>query len=331
MRTAITDESAAASAFGLACPRHRDQILVSRGGRLVCAHGCSFPIVSGIPRFVGTLSYADAFGLQWNRFRTTQHDSETGTTISRDRLERCLGGLSRVRGHRVLEAGCGSGRFTEILLHEGASVLAVDISSAIEVNFTNNSGKPRYAACQADVNSLPVAPGSFDIVLALGMIQHTPDPEQTIGSLAEAVVPGGALVFDHYTEGYSITPVRRLLRATFVRLGPRAGSAAALWLARVLVPLHRLTWRDGRASRGVRPYLLRLSPLVDYYDSYRQLDAATLAKWSILDTHDTLTDRYKHLRTGEQLRATVEANGLVVEELRLAGNGVEVRALKPAR
>jgi hypothetical protein len=92
-----------------------------------------------------------------------------------------------------------------------------------------------------------------------------------------------------------------------------------------------LTWRDSRASRGVRPYLLRLSPLVDYYDSYRQLDAAALAKWSILDTHDTLTDRYKHLRTGEQLRATVEANGLVVEELRLAGNGVEVRALKPAR
>ncbi|HEY0787434.1 MAG TPA: methyltransferase domain-containing protein, partial [Thermoanaerobaculia bacterium] len=84
-------------------------------------------------------SYADAFGAQWRRYSRTQLDSYTGTTISRDRLRRCLGeelweGLS---GRKVLEAGCGAGRFTEVLLERGAILTSVDLSDAVVANAEN--------------------------------------------------------------------------------------------------------------------------------------------------------------------------------------------------
>src|SRR5215212_3923260 len=119
----------------LRCIEHQ-QPMFSTEKELQCGNGCSVPIVKNIPRFVPAENYASAFGRQWKMFRKTQLDSHTGTTISRDRLQRCLGGsISVVRGKTVLEAGCGAGRFTEILLKAGASVFACDLSSAVEANY----------------------------------------------------------------------------------------------------------------------------------------------------------------------------------------------------
>src|SRR5215207_10851126 len=146
---------------------------------LKCANGCVIPIVNNIPRFVSSDNYASAFGQQWNKFRKTQLDSHTGTTISRDRLQRCLGGsLDVSKGKSVLEVGCGAGRFTEVMLKAGARVFACDLSSAVEANYENcRQLGPDYFVCQADALKLPVAPQSFDFVVCLGVIQHTPSPE----------------------------------------------------------------------------------------------------------------------------------------------------------
>jgi SAM-dependent methyltransferase len=104
-----------------------------------------YPVLKGIPRLLPSGSnYADAFGEQWLRWRTTQLDSHSGTTITKDRLPRCLGErgaalLSRTDLPRqVLEVGCGAGRFTEILLqYPSARVTSLDLSSAVEANQTN--------------------------------------------------------------------------------------------------------------------------------------------------------------------------------------------------
>ena len=112
-----------------------------------------------MPRFVASDDYAAAFGWQWTHFQKSQLDSYTGTTISRDRLTRCLGGsLSIVRGKAVLEAGCGAGRFTEILIESGARVVAADLSSAVDANYANCGAATDYFVWQADIRRLPVAP-----------------------------------------------------------------------------------------------------------------------------------------------------------------------------
>jgi len=300
---------------------------VEHAGALACPSGCETPIVRGIPRFVPSEGYAAAFGWQWTRFRRSQLDSHTGTTISRDRLVRCLGGsLDVVRGKSVLEAGCGAGRFTEILLAAGARVVAADLSSAVEANYANCGTCDDYFVCQADIRELPVAPHSFDVVLCLGVVQHTPEPEETIAALASYVKPGGLLVIDHYSRDYPVTPPRRLLRELLLRLPADRARRLALGTTTLILPLHRALWRRRRGFGRLRRYLGRVSPVVDYYDAYPQLGAELLAEWALLDTHDTLTDRYKHLRGPDEIRETLASLGLGDVEVTLGGNGVEARA-----
>lgn len=297
---------------------------------LACPAGCRVPIVRGIPRFVATDGYAAAFGWQWTHFRRSQLDSYTGTTISRDRLTRCLGGsLDVVRGKTVLEAGCGAGRFTEILLQSGARVVAADLSTAVEANFANCGAAPGYFVCQADIRQLPVAPHSFDVVVCLGVVQHTPMPEETLGALAGYVKPGGLLVVDHYSRAYPVTAPRRVLRGLLLRLPPERARRVAVGTARALLPVHRALWRRRRGFGRLRGYLRRISPVVDYYESYPQLGRELLSEWAVLDTHDTLTDRYKHLRAPEEIRDALVGLGLDDVEVTVGGNGVEARARWP--
>lgn len=300
---------------------------------LRCNDGCSFPIVNGIPRFVPSDNYASSFGLQWNEYRTTQLDSHTRLTISRDRLTRLFGGsLDVVKGKKVLEAGCGAGRFSEILLGAGAHLHAVDLSTAVEANYANCSHFPLYSVCQASILKLPFAPEQFDIVICIGVIQHTPNPEETMAALCRQVKPGGLLVIDHYTYGYAVTLSRRLLRTVLLKMPSNIALGACKTLTACLWPLHGYLWhfRTIPLIRRLRHHFLRLSPIVDYHDAYPQLGPERLKIWATLDTHDTLTDYYKHLRSADEIRDTLSSLGMDQIETAYAGNGVEARAYKPA-
>ena len=304
--------------------------LLKEENALVCDYGCRVLIVRDIPRFVASSKYATGFGLQWNQFRKTQLDSYTHTTISHDRLTQALGGnLEILRGKAVLEVGCGAGRFTEVMLAAGARVVACDLSSAVEANYANCRDQPNYFVCQADARTLPLALKSFDFVVCLGVIQHTPSPEETIAALARFVCPGGMLVIDHYAPDYPTTFLRRWLRRLFLRLQPATAKSLALSLSRALLPLHKLAWSQKRGFWRVRRQLQKFSPLVDYYDVYPQLGKKILAEWSMLDTHDTLTDHYKHLRTPEQIEDCMRSCGLVDIAAYYGGNGVEAHAKRP--
>jgi SAM-dependent methyltransferase len=236
-----------------------------------------------------------------------------------------------VRGRWVLEAGCGAGRFTEVLLDSGAHVFACDLSSAVEANAANFHGREHHFVCQGDIYSLPVAESSFEVVICLGVLQHTPYPETAIESLAKAVKPGGMLVIDHYSPAYHQPLQRRLLRALLLSLPQRLHTPLALGLGHSILPLHRMLWHRPRYHRiwsRLRTLLHRFSPLVDYHASYPELDERILAEWCILDTHDTLTDRYKHLRDADAIRHALSNSGLEVLSCADGGNGIEARAVR---
>lgn len=319
----------------LLCRPHQEGLARSvKGSRWGCAAGCDLRVEGGVTRCVTSQNYAGGFGLQWNAFRRTQLDSMTGTTISRDRLRRILGGsLVPVAGSLVLEVGCGAGRFTEVLLDAGARVVAVDLSSAVDANFSNNGDHPRLSIFQADVMALPFAPGQFDVVIAVGMVQHTPSPERTMAEPCAPLKPDGLLALDHYTPGGHEPRSRRVLRHISLRLPARLSLAVVRALVAGLWPLHRALFRASTRVRGVgRLYnlLVQGSPVVDYQRSYPELSPSLLRAWATLDTHDSVTDRYKHLRTAEQIAATLAACGLERIETGYAGNGVEARARRPA-
>lgn len=317
----------------LFCPDHHVELVCSASGNeLICPSGCTYPILDNIPRFVPPENYSSSFGLQWNTFRKTQLDSENGLSISRDRLTHLMGGsLDGLWGKSVLEAGCGAGRFTEILLDAGACVLAADLSSAVEANYQSCSSSQHYSVCQADILKMPVDESSFDFIICIGVIQHTPDPEQTIAKLCTYVKEGGMLVIDHYSYGYPQPLTGRIIRNLCIRLPSHISMRICSGLTTAMWPIHASLWKHRRhlGVRLIRSFFLKISPVVDYHDAYPQLDNDRQFEWALLDTHDTLTDAYKHLRTAEEIRATLEKHGMKDIEVIYAGNGVEARAFKP--
>ena len=316
----------------LICPQHKSPLSVMKDKTYYkCDSGCQFEIRNQIPRFVPLENYASGFGLQWNTYRRTQLDSFTGIPISAERLKRIAGGtLEMFQGKTVLEAGCGAGQFTEIMLDSGANVWAVDLSTAVDANYENCHNKPGYTVCQADILSLPFAPGQFDIVVCIGTIQHTPSPEKTIQALCSQVKPGGLLLIDHYTYGYAITFLRKHIRKFLLNKGEVFSIQFVQLMTNLLWPLHVALFKASRIKGvgRIRSYFIQWSPVVDYQDAYPALGSKLLRQWAMLDTHDTLTDRYKHLRSVEEIEAVLHANGMTKIELFYAGNGVEARAQK---
>lgn len=310
------------------CPLH-DEELEDLGVLLRCAMGHDFPVRQSIPRFVQGPTYADAFGAQWLAHRRTQLDSATGTTISAERLARCLGAelWHRLQGLQVLEVGCGAGRFTELLLERGASVTSVDLSSAVDANAENCPVSTHHRVAQADVRYLPFRAFQFDVVLCLGVVQHTPSPEATIELLYRSVRSGGWLVFDHYIRRWhSRLRASTLLRLYARRLPPGRGLDLAERLVRRLAPVHDLA-----RSEPTRQALRVLLPTASYRSAYPELDERTRRQWEILDTHDALTDRYKHLRTEIEIAATLSDLGAVDIDVSRGGNGIEARCRRGER
>src|SRR6266511_680058 len=198
----------------LACPRCRSQLALGaqtkrdghiEEGTLSCTGcGAGYPISGSIPRFVPRQNYAEGFGFQWNRFRRTQLDSHSGLTISHDRLLRQTGWPQEsFRDARVLDIGCGAGRFAEVALGLGAEVFAVDYSTAVDATLENLGNHPRLNVVQGDLYHLPFAANSFDMLYCFGVIQHTPDPYRAVLSLPALLTGGGYLAVDVYPRRWT--------------------------------------------------------------------------------------------------------------------------------
>lgn len=294
----------------------------------MCPTGHSFPIEGGIPRFVASDSYAAAFGPQWIRYKKTQLDSHTGLPLSQSRAMRCIGesGWSSLDGASVLECGCGAGRFTEVLLQQGAHLTSIDLSTAVEANQANFPQSTQHRIAQADIMALPFKGRGFDVVFCLGVLQHTPVPEATILALFQHVRPGGLLVLDHYSYnlsfmGYCLGP-QPLARAVLRRLPPATGLRATEFLVGVTWPMHS-------RLRRYRRLLNRISPVNTYFDLIPTLSDDDQKHWALLDTHDALTDHYKWRRTPREIRRGLQGTGAVGISVWRGGNGVEARGRRP--
>ena len=288
--------------------------------------GKSYEVKNNIPRFVTGDNYADSFGFQWNTYTRTQLDSQNGNNISESRLKAFLGThLSELKGKNVLEVGCGAGRFTEILLKYGAHVHATDLSNAVEANYKNFSGREHYQIAQADLYGIPYPFESFDLVLCIGVVQHTQDPVKSISTLYQYVKPGGILAYDQYllTSFYftkPVMPVRYFLK----NMKPEKAHRVVNRLAETFFPMQ---WRF-RNNRVVTFLLNRISPLYNYFNKYPEMNREEHFELTKLDTFDGLTDYYKHLTTVGKTRRVLKPFRFKSLEVKEGGNGVEVVAVK---
>lgn len=103
--------------------------------------------------------------------------------------------LVTLSGQRVVDIGCGGGILADSMARKGADVLGIDLSTkALKVAQLHalEAQTPgiRYREVSAEALAAE-APGGFDVVTCMEMLEHVPDPASVVGACAELVKPGG--------------------------------------------------------------------------------------------------------------------------------------------
>jgi SAM-dependent methyltransferase len=295
-------------------------------GELVTPDGVRrYPIENHIPRFVSSDNYAQGFGFQWNKFQKTQLDSYTGIPLSRNRLFESSGWTpSMLKGKRVLDVGCGAGRFAEIALDAGAFVVALDYSSAVDACWANHSSCPQLNVVQGDIYHLPFVSNSFEFVYCLGVLQHTPDVKKSFAALPEQLCPGGRLVVDVYPDLWlNMLWPKYWLRPIAKRIPKQLLFSIVELMVSCLLPISLAVGRIPKLGRK-----LRYAIPVCNYDRIFPLSKSQLREWAVLDTFDWFAPMYDQPQTLSTLRAWFERAGM--EEVQVFRRGSYVgRGIKP--
>lgn len=107
--------------------------------------------------------------------------------------------LAGLRGKTALDVGCGGGILAESMAQRAAQVVGIDLA-------TKPLGVARLHALEAGVQNVNYreiaaealaaeAPGSFDVVTCMEMLEHVPDPSSIVRAAATLAKPGGWVFF----------------------------------------------------------------------------------------------------------------------------------------
>jgi len=106
------------------------------------------------------------------------------------------------KGDKVLDLGCGSGRFYSLVKQKGANYLGVDASKKLL-----RKARKSYPAAKfdyGDILDLKLAPQSFDVVAMIAVLHHIPSfalRKQALQKVKNALRPGGFVLLTNWNLG----------------------------------------------------------------------------------------------------------------------------------
>jgi len=135
---------------------------------------------------------------------------------------------------RVLDVGCGVGRWSSMLAARGAAVTGVDLSPTMIAEANRRAAETGVAnRCRFLVQDLARldAGAKFDLVLAVTVLQHILDPHAlraAVQRMSDHLAPGGRMVLleaapDRIAKHCDTTVFRARQRSVYLELFTEAG------------------------------------------------------------------------------------------------------------
>ena len=280
------------------------------------------PIIRNLPRFVSSESYTSNFGFQWNRFDTIQVDAVMHNDLSRDRFYKTTGWPARLDGERILEVGCGAGRFTQLATETGAEVFSFDLSSAVEAAWRNNASSPRLTMFQASIYEIPLRKGLFDRIFCMGVLQHCPDVAAAFRSLLPFLRPGGEIVVDVYEKETGFPSLKRMVRPILTPLGTEKIYKLLTWVIPPAFEVKKALYR----IPGIGPHVGKLIPIGPISHAPRLIYTDDeLKQVKILSALDMYAPTYDQPQSMEDVQRWFDDAGLIEVNVKHGDNGIDAR------
>ena len=191
-------------------------------------------------------AYDGWFDQPWGRY---------AFTVERAALLDAVGPLV---GRRVLDVGCGTGRFTRAFEQAGAEVTGLDADAGM-LDLAHERVEGDLVA--GDAHRLPVEANAVDVAVAITLLEFVDEPRAVVDELVRVTRPGGRVVLAALNRAspWGVAHVRELR-------GP-AWSAARLLSPRQLRGLladhGRLTTRAALYAPGAIPGLSMVGPMCE--------------------------------------------------------------------
>ena len=264
-----------------------------RDGDAYVSDSTRYPIINGIPRFVGGDQYVKSFSFEWNTHDRTQLDIYRDDRPSeREFIAKTAFTPALLSGKLVLDAGVGAGRYADVASRWGADVVGVDLSYAVEASQRNLGERPNVWIAQADIGALPFCPASFDVIFSIGVLHHTPDTRRYFEALVPLLKPGGVIAIWVYPKSESY-----VIRERWVRFVNKIPDRMFYSWCRWFVP-----WAEARLSHPIVGAMRKVFPFPTH---------GLGIEYDILDTFDGYSPAFHGVHSPEEVETWFRAAGLM--------------------
>src|SRR4030095_2472734 len=109
-----------------------------------------------------------------------------------------IDGLASLAGKRAIDVGCRAGLLAESVAARGAQGPGIDLAgktlAVARLHALETGARVAYEEGTAEMWA-EREPAAFDVVTCMEMLEHVPDPAQSIGACAALARPGGWVFF----------------------------------------------------------------------------------------------------------------------------------------